>query len=203
MPPSVPRVNQVVIIPGFGHSNPEGEFDPGREMEGFREVDLIDVICRPLQETLEEYAIRNRVLETRKPPGHSPDTLAEQIEPYTLILHIRLGIMDRKNKRNVSQVWYGSRYSLQIADAVLDCLSDWGNCTVFGHRTANPKLNESDGLLALDQCHGLRIEPFALNGPDISDYVNRLARCGYETGLLLSNYLRQRDEAVCWKALSY
>ena len=201
MPISITRVNQVLIIPDLGATNEAGFFDVGRALGNFNEIDLVDFVVNPLVNCLTERRIANVTLETRNWPGHRQSTRHHEIGPSTLVLDIRMGTMGRKSKSNISQVSYGSKPTLPLADMMVDALADWGLCSIFGHRVANPRLLEHDPILAMPDCHGIRIEPFAMDGPNAETYLGRLPRLGYELGLLISEYLAGRGEAQASRPL--
>lgn len=197
---SLSRIHQVVIVPGVGWQGKAGGFNRGNAIPPFAEYDAIARVMPTLVDELEKDGIRFKVLPTHVHPGLSDEERIAAIEPLSLVVSLRLGWFTRITQReidaNLAQVFYGDGPSRQLADEVSDMLTEWGSCRVYSHRTGNPRQDPKDALLNVPECRGLRIQPFALNGPHAVEYGRFLPQLGTDLGRSLADYLRQRGLAI-------
>lgn len=192
-------ISQVFIVPGVGHSNEEGDYDPGRNHGNIIEADLVAELTRCLEEELELENIRYQTLETRKKPGFKADERHLYVPANSLVLHLRAGWSNKGNTEsgyNASTVFYGRSEDLKLAKIISEAVGDWGHCAAYGHQRANPKPDKKDTLLTKLAMPAFRLEPFCINGPGIDDYYRRISLLGRDLGLSLSHWLKERSWAV-------
>ena len=184
---------KIVIVPSCGHTDNSGHFDRGHTLPNLAEVDLVDMIVAPLCEFLEEYGVRHEVMPTRKHPGVAAALRAEQVYPGSVVVEIAAGWFPQPRTRNYSQVMFGSGHisNNSLAEIFSDQLAEWGSCAVYGHRSCNPKRSD-DALLNVPDTVSVRIEPFALNGPDIDCYMRRVRYLGQDLAHVLIEFTTTR-----------
>jgi hypothetical protein len=182
------KINSVLVIPGAGHSDDAGNYTRGVAIDSLAEVDVVDVYGRVLLDILEEYGIRYDVAPTRKAPGVREVDRLSGIPENTLALDLRVGYFHRYRKLQESVVEYGQDDLKSLANLLSETVGEWGKCCAWGHRTTDV------GPLAVS-CSAIRISPFSLNGPDASVYLRRLEPLGREIGLVLVEYLGNRNLA--------
>ena len=157
-------------------------------------MDLIDLITVPLAELLEEYNIRYTMANTRRYPGIMKKNRPGIIEPFSLVLEIGLDWHDRPRQYNVSQVFCGKDGSSRFAEILSDALSEWGTCAVFGHRSGNARIVD-DPLLNSPDCIGVRIEPYAINGPNAGEYIKKSRNLARDLAAVIAEFTVRRSEA--------
>jgi len=191
-----PRIHTVYIVPAFGHSDALGAYTRGQAFGRYCEMDVVDGYLHTLTEELDSDGIRFEVMPTRRAPGVVEPLRYRHVEPHSLVLHLCSGVTDKApHAKNISHVYHGGGPSKDIALEISDAVFEWGQCTVFGHRKANPCEHKNDPLLTAPGALGVRIEPFLLNGPDAGDYMTRLANLGVCIGRAVSSYLMVRSQA--------
>lgn len=190
------NIHQVLIVPGFGHTNDAGEYDRGRASGRVSETDIIDGYLPSLMDELDVEDIRWALLDTRSRPGVKASDRPARVEPGSLVLHCLAGWADKQPRihKNFSQVLYSQDTSYQLADEIGESIGQWGQCWAYGHKTANPR-KTSDPLLEVAQTRAIAIEPFLLNGPDAENYWGRLDQLGVVIARALSDHLRARSYA--------
>lgn len=200
------RIHEVVLVPGCGHSTDTGEYDRGRSIARISEVDAVAIYARALAEELEAENIRYRVLPTHEKPGIRYSERHTHVGEKNLVMHLRVGFhkISKPNelKYNVSHVFYGNKDDSFLARVVSDCLNDWGNCSSFGHRRANPGPDYEDLVISNPKNKGIRIEPFIINGPNLDDYFMRLSHLGRDLGRCISFFLRDDETIKARKTLN-
>lgn len=164
------------------------------EAVGFiSEIEVIDGYVRSLCEELDRDNITHEVMETRVSPGLSDSQRLGAIAKYRLVLECRAGFAYKPGVRNMSQVFYGPG-ARDIGEQISESIAEWGQCFVWGHRTANPAPS-AEAMLNKDDCLAVGIEPFAINGPDAAEYARRLDQLGTAIGRVVSGYLSLRAQA--------
>ena len=188
------RINQILLIPGAGHSDDFGQYHRGASTERIAEVDVVDSYVQTLADILDEYQIRHEVLPTRKPPGIPAAARLSTNESNTLKMELSVGffIVGRYGKpreRNETIVEYSGEFIRPIAEMMCESLSEYGRCCSYGHRTCNPILNK-------DLAEGcIRVKPFAINGPDVDVFAEHAPAMGKGLGLAIVEALRVSGEA--------
>lgn len=166
-------------------------YDPLR-LPSFTEVDAVDRYVRAMVDELDDCAIRTRVYKRK---GENMLVL-----PGSLVLECRVGWFKGSAAKipatNLSRVFYGNRESLYLAKQLAEAMGHWGELYGSHHRGANAVADDGeDLLLKAEGAWGLRLEPFALNGPDALDYCKRLDNLGRDVGRVLTGYLMAKDQA--------
>lgn len=175
----------VAIIPDW---NP----DDFHCLDSTSEMRLIEECCRHMSEIMEEYSISHSYLRRG----------ADYTRPGTLILMVGLSWFENENrKHNKSEVYYSDKYSLGLAKAISDSLGEWGRCSRFGHVSGCAKHREFDtlnhpGIL------GVKIEPFALNGPHIDEYLPRLRNLSYDMAMAIIEFIRSKNPMSGYRPLT-
>lgn len=192
------RIHSVLIVPDLGHGGPSC-YDRGRSIGRFAELDVIDGYVPALAEELDHDGVRVEVMPTRSSPGVPHATRAGRVEPNQLVIHCCSGWGELADKpqvvKNITRVFFGETGSKELAEEVSEAASEWGQCFVFGHRTANPHGRKADPVIHVKGSVGIRLEPFMLDGPDANTYLAQLPRLGVAVGRAISNYLRTRGLA--------
>jgi hypothetical protein len=192
------RIHSVLIVPDLGHCG-AGRYDRGRSIGRFAELDAIDGYVEAFAEELDNDGVRVATLPTRSNPGVPLEHRAGRVEANQLVIHCCAGWGDFGDKthtvKNITRVHYGSGGARELAEEISEAASEWGQCYVFGHRTANPDNRKADPLLSVKGALGIRIEPFLLDGPDADTYLAHLHRLGVALGRAVSSYLRIRGLA--------
>lgn len=160
------------------------------EAHGYHsQADIVDAYGQRLNEELEYENVRIYPIDSRRAPAR--DGAAKTADIPAGFVPVFLSCDWHKNPRttNSSTVEFSGAHLYRLADALCFALSEWGNCTVFGHRTMRPIAVEGDP-------HFIRIKPFALNGPHAADYVKRLDKLGEDLGRAIGGYLKNRGEGL-------
>jgi len=171
-------------------------YSRGREDQNLSECDIVDRYVLGLQEELDECSIRHSICPTRKPPGV---TLKDRgtVFPHTLVLSCAVGWLrpGKAPQSNISRVFYGQKEAGGIAKDMALALGAWGNIyTDYGHRSANAFMDPDDPVITGAGAWGLRLEPFAINGPHAIEYAKRLENLGRDIGRVVTDYLMLKDE---------
>lgn len=187
------RIHEIALVTSLGPGAGEkGEFILGRTYDRVFEYNAIEKYMTSLRDELEQLGVRFQVYEKG-----NVALRAKQIADHSLIVHCGIGWFDNKSKRtvNISRVYYSDSNSGPIAREITDVCSEWGPLHVFGHKTANPQLDRSDPFLALDHSLAVRIEPYAINGPDAGEYYRYLDRFGKDIARYLGSKLEYQMPA--------
>lgn len=181
-------VHQVVIVPGYR----DVPFVKAEKLEIFRrygQFDLLNRCATYCTMRLNQEGVRNLVL--------TPDVNGEMPTPpaSSIIVFLNFGWLDAKYKTNISSIYFSPEHSRELARNVMETLSEWGTCTVFGHRRANPKLGEEKHALPEGQM-SLRCEPFCANGPYAAEYAARMNFLGDDLGRVLANFTQKHNWAA-------
>ncbi len=191
------RIHSVLIVPDHGHGG-TGRYDRGRSIGPFSELDVVNGYVPNLLDELDHDGIRVDIMPTAASPGVPVSHRAGRIETNQLVLHCCAGWGDFGDRahtvKNITRVFFGLDGSKEIAEEMSEAASEWGQCYVFGHRTANP-VRKDDPVIQVAGSVGIRVEPFMLDGPDASTYLAHLPRLGTALGRAVSNYLRTRGLA--------
>jgi hypothetical protein len=192
------RIHEVLIVPGAGHGG-AGFYDRGHVMGNMAETDVVDSYIRGIVDELDDCAVRHRIMPTRSAPGVPLDQRHQNIMPHSLILSCHVGWFKASPSKmptnNLSRVFYGARELFGLAKQVSEAVGHWGQLYGgFSHRGAAACADQENPLLNAAGTWGLRLEPFALNGPNALDYCKRLEQLGRDIGRVLTNYLINRDE---------
>lgn len=191
------RIHSVLIVPDLGHGG-TGRYDRGRSIGRFSELDVIDGYVPTFVEELDHDGIRVSVMPTRSSPGVALPARPHLVEPNQLVIHCCAGWGDFGDRvpalKNITRVHYGDG-GKEPAEEISEAVSEWGQCYVYGHRTANPLGRKEDPVIRVKGSIGVRIEPFLLDGPDAETYLAQLPRLGVALGRAVSSYLRTRGLA--------
>ncbi len=168
-------------------------------MHNMAETDVVDAYIRGLVDELDDCAVRHRIMPTRSAPGVSLDQRAVGIMPHTLVLSCQVGWFKASPAKmptnNLSRIFYGARELFGLARQVSEAVGHWGQIYGgFDHRGAAACADKDDKLINAPETWGMRIEPFALNGPSAADYCKKLENLGRDIGRVLTTYLISRDE---------
>ena len=188
------RVHEVVIVPGAGYLSAEGIYTRGHQTDRVTELDVVDQYVRAIQDELDIGSIRHRTLETRKRPGIPEGSRHLGILPGSFVLHCKVSWNVRPpskpNTTNRSRIFYGPGDAPPVAHLIEEILSHWGTLYVaHEHLCASPVEDACDPLLSVPGCVGLRLEPFALNGPNAELYFTKLEQLGRDIGRGVADYL--------------
>lgn len=189
-------IHQVLIVKNYEHSGDDGRYTRGRAIAAFSEVDLIDSYFHSLVEELDTDNVRFSVLDVEKPPGIKLGERWQRVEKTDLVLHLAGGWCDGKqNAKNTTKVSYSHANSLGLAESLTEDIAQWGSCYVFGHRAAHPRKSR-DPLLSVPGSIAVSIEPYALNGPDLQEYLGRGRELGVIIARCISGYLKERGFSI-------
>jgi hypothetical protein len=168
-------IHEVLLAPGCGYGGDAG-FDPGHRCRTMHEFNILDGFVRDLCDAMELQRIRHKVLPVLNSPGIEPDERWKHFEANQLVVNLRLGWdpPSSAGTNNWSQVQHGDFASVKLARTLTDAVGQWGRCHVYGHQTRNPRRDRKDPLLNREETAGVRIIPFALNGPRAWEYATRL-----------------------------
>lgn len=181
----------VTVIPSAGHSDDSGKYTRGRSVDTTSEVDIVDQYTRTVSETLEEYGISFKVMETRKAPGVKESERPSRVDSNSMVLELAVGWFETNPKKNRSEIYYYSKKSKKLAAMVADAIGDWGRCTSYEHVTCCPK--EAVTKIGND---GIRVEPFALNGPNYADYLPRMASLGRALAMSVIEFIKTSNPSA-------
>ena len=185
----------VTIVPSAGHCDDGGKYTRGRTVDTTAEVDVVDRYVQTLDETLEEFGVSHNIMATRGSPGIMESQRAACARKNSIILELGVGWFENTPKRNHSEVYYGADVSRQLAQSVAETIGDWGRCTCFSHVTGTPK-KSTKPILCVAGTMGIRIEPFALNGPNYNDYLPRVAPLGRYIAITVSEFIALNNESA-------
>lgn len=163
-------IDRVVIVPAKGADGVG--FDFGNMCGVLTEYDIVTLLADYLAEFLELYRVRTSILPVRKRPGIPPLERHLHIPDGSLAILFGLG-WQKTAKRN------GSIIATQMdpADPLIKdldrVLTRWGIVTHADHSKTLLQA-PADPILTLPQSLAIRIEPFALNGPNSSIYASRI-----------------------------
>lgn len=193
------QLAKIVLVPYGGHSNSVGGFERGRVSGSLVEADLIDKFVPAICEELETEGIIHQVIPTRDKPGVPMDKRFTWIDPRSLVVHLRLGEVpegDPTVTANRSLVYYNTRRSKEIATHLIEAMGEWGRCFVPGHQACRPRDKDDDVLLRIQETQGVRIEPFAVNGPEAETYACYLEQLGRAVGASLAFFMKFRGWGI-------
>lgn len=202
-------LHQVTLIPGYGHVTETGEFDMGERVGTSTQMDVMHDYMAAIKDNLELHRIRYNAMEVGLNQKIPHEDRYRLIDPNTLVLHLCCGWFDQKTnserQHNQSSIYYANSDSSQFAKEISEVLGDWGQCLVYGHRAAIPKLLKTKGhkILKSEQCVSVRIEPFATNGPHADIYLDNLDNLGMQIALAVSNYARTKEQSMFVKPPSH
>ncbi len=183
-------IHEVLIVPGVGYCGDDG-FDPGHRCRAMHEFSILEGFVRDLSDRLEYQRIRHRVLPVTNSPGIPVAQRPDHLEENQVVVNVRLG-WDPPNApglHNWSMVRHGDGASVKLARTVTDAIGQWGRCYFFGHQTRNPQRDKKDPLLNKPGTAGLKIVPFAINGPKAWEYARKLKALAESLGWALGEYL--------------
>lgn len=187
------RVNQIILAPHRGHSNDLGEYDRGHDSGPIAEVDVLQQLCQAIEHEFDDYGLRWYTLDVFRRPGVRYADRPMKIEPHSIVLDLRCGWYKSPRSRNMSAVWYGNNATHLLAERFHEALSEWGACTNFGHRVAIPKLDGNQPIIGRQHIHGVRMDLFAMNGPEVDSYCRRLRELGRDLAVVVVDFLRGKD----------
>jgi hypothetical protein len=188
-------ITQVVLVPAAGHTTDDGEFSLGRTVDSHSEYYIVGRYMERIAGFLEEYGVKFQIMPTRHPPGIKSSERHKRVWPNSLILELAIGWYDNPRQRNSTVIKYGAgEEARQVADLLSESLGTWGPCTSWGHRSEKPAFDPGP-LLNVDGCFGIRLEPFALNGPKYAEYLVALDTLGRDIAMVIVNYLSGRNLA--------
>jgi hypothetical protein len=188
-------VHSVLVVPGLGHLG-DGLRDRGRSIGRYAELDVVEGYATTLVEELEESGVRVETLATHTKPGWPYAKRATLVEANRLVLHLCAGFDDAPpESRNISRTFFGSPQAKDAAEEISESIAEWGQCFVYGHKTANPSDKTEDPVVKVPGTLGIRIEPFVLNGPNADEYMRRLPQLGVCIARAVSGYLFSRSQA--------
>lgn len=191
------RIHEVLIVPSAGYSAADGTYTRGLAFKNLSELDIVDNYVRSILDELDEASIRHRVLNVRMPPGVPEGLRHSGVQPNTLVLHCRVHWTTGKVISNKSRTFYGHGGISELAHVVSQSMSHWGHTYAsFGHQAANPVQDLEDPLLCVTGASGIRVEPFAINGPNSQEYAAWLPQLGRDIGRAVADYVIAKDLAA-------
>lgn len=192
-------ISKVLIIPGYGHKDVSGAQYRGESIGKFSQLDIIEKYQEALEDELESQRINFSVMNVG-PTQKIHETLRYKlIDVNVLVLHLACGWFDTSDRTlNQSSVFYSTTGSGQFAEELSESLHDWGHCIVHGHRSANPKTvpGKQHKFLSIKNTVAVKIEPFALNGPNAEEYMKNLEGLGRDIGVSVANYAKIKEPSL-------
>jgi len=189
-------ITKVFIIPAAGHSDDDGNYSLGHSIGRECELRVVDRYLASMEEVLGEYGLPFEVLDTRTKPGFKTSDRPSQIPPNCIVIDIGVGWFSGSRVRNASSVFYSTKESVKLADLVAQNLCEWGRCANFEHSSGSPKHKDIPNLKGQI---GVRIEPFAINGPRADDYFKRLGNLGIDIASAVVEYVKSVNPAIGYR----
>jgi hypothetical protein len=168
-------------------------FDWGQQARGqsvgmYSQADLVDLYGYRLNEELEYEDVRTYFINTRRPGLETEQARFSEVPsgfvPLFLSLDWHSGKMRQYNSSTVE--YSGDLY--KMAERLCEALGEWGKNCVYGHRVSRP--------VVVDGPAHVRIKPFALNGPQSTDYIGRLDGLGIELGRAIGEFCRTQKKGL-------
>ena len=189
-------ITKIFIIPAAGHTDDDGNYSLGHSIGRENELRVVDRYLMTMTEVFGEYGLPFEVLDTRKKPGVKYSDRPSKIPPNSVVLDVAVGWTSANRSSNYSHVTYSDKRSHKLADLVSQSLFEWGKCSSFTHHVKNP--SEAKNSL-LDGQVGVRIEPFALNGHGVDDYLRRLGNLGIDIASAVIEYAKTINTGFGYK----
>jgi hypothetical protein len=178
-------IDRVVIDPGHGADGVG--FDFGNSMGVLCEWDILLSLAEELLEHLELSRVRTEILPVRKRPGIPIADRHLHVPAGCLLLSLNLG-WQAKTKRNCSALTSQLDPSHPLIAELETAVSRWGIVT-HGDHAKTQLLTSSEPLLTLPDSTAIRIEPFALNGPNSLLYAARIPALGKAIAQRVTEYV--------------
>lgn len=181
------RIHEIVLVPGAGHANGVS-YCRGHALPHVAEIDVIEPYMKAIADELDEFGVRYRIHGVR---GLSEADRGRAIFPHSLVVHCRVGWLapSKEPETNISRVFYGPS-ALNLGREMSDVIGEWGSLYNFGHRQARHVTDPKDSLINIPETLGIRIEPFALNGPGLDNYLVQHKSLGRDIGRSLIDFLK-------------
>lgn len=167
-------IDRVVIDPGHGADGVG--FDFGNAYGVMTEWDIISSLVEELVDNLELERVRTEVLPVKRRPGIPLADRHLHVPEGCLLLSLHLG-WQQKGKRNGSVLTSQLDPSHSLIDDLERAIYRWGVVTHGEHQKTQLSAS-SEPLLGLPKVTAIRIEPFALNGPNSLLYAARIPALG-------------------------
>lgn len=161
-------------------------------------MDVVDRYVSYITDTLDEWGVRFRVLPTRTAPGIPEADRVKHVGINSMVVVCAVGGITNHATTNITRTFYGGAWSRSLADDLGDVIAHWGSLYAFGHRTSNPVMTD-EKILWADDCLGVRLEPFCLDGPAVHDYLAQLPALGRDIGRTLVEWTKGKNQAVAAK----
>ncbi len=159
-----------------------GGADRGQTTGMFNQADMVDVYGARLCDELDFENVRAEIVNTRKARAKNEAQRFSEVTAGYIPVFLSCDWHKHDRKVNSSTVEFSGERLYKLADALCFSLSEWGNCTVWGHRVLRPIAVDHDREF-------IRIKPFALNGPNADEYMKRLDKLGQDLGRTIGEYL--------------
>lgn len=165
-----------------------GPQDRGSLSGPYTQADIVDGYGRRLIDELDYENVRTHHIDTRGKYSRSEVERLAEVPTNFVPLFLSCDWHARKREVNSSSVEF-SGHLYKLADDLCFSLSEWGKAYVFGHRVLRPVAVEGERSF-------IRIKPFALNGPNADEYMQRLEKLGEDLGRAIGGFLRARGEGL-------
>ncbi len=160
----------------------------GQTVGHYSQQDVVDGYARKMTEELENENVRMQTVPTRKgegiPWGERLSAVPKTFVPVILTCDFH----ERDRVHNASVVEFSGVEYQKLAESLCFALSEWGRCYVWGHRVSRPVV--VNGAPRSYIC----IKPFALNGPNADDYLQRLDALGESLGRAIGGFFAERNQ---------
>lgn len=179
----------------MGHSDTEGKYSRGVAIPKISELDIVDYYLPEVVEQLEIACVPYEVMNTRKWPGTKPEARAALIEELHIVVELAIGWHKKPLQRNGSCIYFAHEDAKKFAWRISEALTEWGRCTAFSHSSHEPRETKDYPWLSAASLRAIRIEPFAINGPNIDDYLKRLPMLGRDIGYTLAAWAKEQNSS--------
>jgi N-acetylmuramoyl-L-alanine amidase len=184
-------IDRVVIEPGHGAVDEEGNFDYGNMSGTLTEYDLVQAYAQTAAEELALSRCRVEILPTRHRPGLRPSQRLSRVSAQCLLLSLHIGWNAKPRAENASALLFSSPLSRTVAEHIQGGVERWGKITSPSH--GQTVIREFGGpMLSIPGTVALHVEPFALNGPNAMLYAQRMEQFGTALGRAVAELLEDR-----------
>lgn len=185
-PATAVGISGISLILDFGPGHALGH---GERVGHYSQEEVVDRYAATLAEELDCGWVRTHPIETRKTAyRYSFDERIRMAPTNFVPLVLTSDHYARPRLHNSSTIEFSGHEYLGLATRLCEALSEWGRCYVWGHRVSRPVV--VNGAPKPYIC----IKPFALNGPNAEDYLQRLDLLGTTLGRSIGEYLLERNQ---------
>lgn len=176
----------IIILPDFGYYG--SDYVKGRCTLRYSQLDVINGYTPSLFDELDSEAVpHERIITDKKPSLTEKERMSAGGGAKTVIIPSCGWFSGRKQQSNMSRIICSDHEVLAYASIIAEALYDWGHRYIYNHRMASPVIDKE-----LAPYRAIKIEPFALNGPDTEIYLTKLKELGESIGVGISLCHRAR-----------